>query len=283
MGVVYSPDGSLLYDPTGDSGAIDIYDSHTWRHVGRIPLDGKLGGRMYKESFAAVVLLSPDGKTLYALDQGNWRVVAIDVATKKLISNIPTGSNPLAIALSPDGTRLYITNSGLFEYQLIKGFKASDPLHTAIHFPPFGYPSKAARKGTTVEDHDVPGLGDENNPRGSSLWTYDVSSPGAPRQIAELRLGSRIREGLGKVVGGASPSGVVAGQEHVYVSLAHDDSVDAVSTDGSKLEKEIPLTPFTGAPIKTSENVPCVGSCRLGSGLLTKGSTLRRPDRTPWQ
>lgn len=267
MGVVYSPDGSLLYDPTGDSGAIDIYDSHTWRHVSRISLDGELGGKIYKESFAAVVLLSPDGKTLYALDQGNWRVVAIDVATKKKLASIPTGSNPLAIALSPDGTRLYITNSGLFEYQLINGFKASDPLHTAIHFPPFGYPSKAARQGTTVEGHEIPALGDENNPRGSSLWTYDVSTPDAPRKIAELRLGSRIREGLGKVVGGASPSGVVAGQEHVYVSLAHEDSVAVVSADGSKLEKEIPLTPFTGAAYKDSKGRPLRGVMPFGLGL----------------
>ena len=91
MGVAYSPDGSLLYDPTGDSGAVDIYDSNTWQHVGRIELDGKLNGKTYKESFAAVALLSPDGRTLYVLDQGNWRVVAVDLSTKQLIASLPTG------------------------------------------------------------------------------------------------------------------------------------------------------------------------------------------------
>jgi YVTN family beta-propeller protein len=69
------------------------------------------------------------------------------------------------------------------------------------------------------------------------------------------------------VVGGASPSGVVAGQEHVYVSLAHDDSVDAVSTDDSKLEKEIPLTPFTGAAYKDQRERPLRGIMPFGLGL----------------
>src|SRR5277367_4026332 len=60
MGVVYSIDGSLLYDPTGDSGAVDVYSSSDWRHVARIPLDAATGGKNWKESFAAAVVLSPD-------------------------------------------------------------------------------------------------------------------------------------------------------------------------------------------------------------------------------
>ncbi len=32
----------------------------------------------------------------------------------------------------------------------------------------------AAQNGTTVEGRQIPGLGDANNPRGSSLWTYDL-------------------------------------------------------------------------------------------------------------
>ncbi|MBW8749573.1 MAG: hypothetical protein JF584_18870 [Acidobacteria bacterium] len=156
MGVAYSPHGSLLYDPTGDSGAVDIYDSKTWQHVGRIELDGKLNGKTYKESYAAVALLSPDGKTLYVLDQGNWRVVIVDLGTKQLIAGLPTGSNPLAMALSPDGSRLYVTNSGLFEYQMVPGVKLADPLHTGLHFAPFGYifyrsfvSATASRRATT--------------------------------------------------------------------------------------------------------------------------------------
>jgi YVTN family beta-propeller protein len=244
MGVAYSLDGTMLYDPTGDSGAVDIYSTADWSHVARIPLDGELAGKTWKESFAAAVALSPDGKILYALDQGNWRVVIMDVGTKKLIASVPTGSNPLALALSPDGHHLYITNSGLFEYQLVGGVKASDPLHTGLRFPPTGYPSRATREGTNVEGHAVPGLGDENSLRGSSLWTYDVSTPQSPSLTGKLRLGKKITEGRNSVVGGASPSGITTSADHVYVSLAHEDAIAVVNPEGTKLDQEIPLSPF---------------------------------------
>jgi YVTN family beta-propeller protein len=243
MGIAYSPDGSLLYDPTGDSGAVDVYASSDWHRLVRIPLDFAAGP---KESFAAAVVLSPDGKILYALDQGNWRVAMIDLTSRNVIASVPTGSNPLAIALSPDGDRLYVTNSGLFEYQLVRALKPIDSSHTGLTFPPFGYPSETAREGTHVEGHDVPGLGDENSLNGSSLWTYDVSTPSAPRVIGRLRLGDQITEGRNGVVGGAAPSGIAVGADHIYVSLAHQDSVAVVSPDSSKLEAEIPLSPFSG-------------------------------------
>jgi YVTN family beta-propeller protein len=264
MGVAYSSDGSLLYDPTGDSGAVDVYSSSDWHHVARILLDATTGGKNWKESFAAAVVLSPDGKTLYALDQGNWRVAVIDLAVNRVIASAPTGSNPLAIALSPDGHRLYITNSGLFEYQLVKGAKSSDELHPGLAFPPFGYPSKAAREGTQVEGHDVPGLGEENNPRGSSLWTYDVSAPQSPRVTGQLRLGLRITEERNGVVGGASPSGIAASSDHVYVSLAHEDSVAVITPDGSKLENEISLSPFTGEAYHDKSGRPLRGIMPFG-------------------
>lgn len=267
MGVAYSPDGTLLYDPTGDSGAIDIYASNDWHHVARISLDGTIAGKTWKESFTAAVLLSPDGKTLYALDQGNWRVVVIDLATNKLLASAPTGSNPLAIALSPDGRRLYVTNSGLFEYQLVSGVRTSDSLSTGLKFPPTGYPSKAAREGTKAEGHDVPDLGDENDPRGSSLWTYDVSTPSSPRAIAKLRLGKKITEGRNTVVGGASPSGIAASADHVYVSLAHEDAIAVVSPDGAKLDHEISLSPFTGKQYQDKNGRPLRGVMPFGVAL----------------
>jgi hypothetical protein len=45
-------------------------------------------------------------------------------------------------------------------------------------------------------------------------------------------------------VGGASPTGVIASGDRIYVSLAHEDAA-VLSADGSKLIGEIPLTPFT--------------------------------------
>src|SRR5580700_1752712 len=106
-GVAYSPDGRLLYDATGDSGAVDIWSTDNWQRVGRISLNGALAGANYSESFASNLTLSPDGRFLYVIDQGNWRVVVIDTSTRERVAMAPTGANPLAMTLSADGKRLY--------------------------------------------------------------------------------------------------------------------------------------------------------------------------------
>jgi YVTN family beta-propeller protein len=266
-GVAYSPDGPLLYDATGDSGAVDIWSAERFGRIARVSLNGVLGGRKFDGSFTASLALSADGRMLYVLDQGNWRVVTIDTAARQVVAWAPTGVDPLAIALSSDEKHLYVANAGLFEYQLIGGLDANDAVGTGLHFPPAGYPSKAARRGTTAEGHAVPGLGDENDSRGSSLWTYDVSDPRAPRVMARLRLGSRISEKPRGVVGGASPSGIVADGVHVYVSLAHDDAVCLIAEDGSRVEAQIALTPFDGPEFRDAQGRPLRGVAPQGLAL----------------
>lgn len=245
-GLAYSPDGSLLYVATGDSGKIDAYHTSGWQTAGEVALDGTLAGKDYSGSFAATLVVSTDGKTLYVLDQGNWRVVFIDAVSMQIFASIPTGPYPFGLALSPDGTRLYVTNTGLFEYSTVPGADPNNELATGLHFPPFGYPSKAAREGTVVEGKHIPGLGDENSVRGSSLWTYDVNDRMHPAIAAKLRLGAKISETPGQTVGGAAPTGVAAENDAVYVSLAHDDAIVKLSPDGSHILAQAALSPFTG-------------------------------------
>ncbi len=275
-GVVYSPDGQLLYETSGDTGEVRILSTQTWKRVATVPLNGLTAGRSFGDSFAAAVALSSDGRMLYVLDQGNWRVVVIETATRQRVASLPTGSNPFSIALSPDGSRLYITNSGLFEYKPIGGLDKNDIMKTGLSFAPFGYPSKAAREGVTAEGHEVPGLGDENDVRGSSLWTYNVTAPGQASLLGRLRLGESIGpddEAAAKTaVGGASPSGVVADREHVYVALAHEDSIAVVDANGSRLIHEIQLSPFTGKTFIDRRGRPLRGV--MPAGLALHGQRL---------
>ena len=280
-GVVYSPDGGLLYDTTGDTGAVHLYATDTFKRVAALSLNGVTGGVAFANSFSAAIALSSDGHQLYVLDQGNWRVVVIDTVSRERIASFPTGSNPFSIALSPDGKRLYITNSGLFEYKNIAGVDKKDLLSTGIPFPTSGYPSQTARAGTTAKDirgtaHDVPGLGDENDLRGSSLWTYDTTDSAQPKLLARLRLGQTIGNDSAtaakQAIGGASPTGVVAGAESVYVALAHEDAVAVISADGSKLISEIALTPFTGSDFADRAGRPLRGV--MPAGLALHGQRL---------
>jgi YVTN family beta-propeller protein len=269
-GVAYSPDGKLLYVATGDSGAVEV--RNTWRRQARISLNGVSQGRVYKESFAASLVLSSNGRRLYVIDQANWRVMVIDTTTRTKIASLRTGVNPIALCLSPDGKRLYVANSGLFEYQTIPGADNADRLHSGLHFPPFGYPSPAARYGATVEGRQIPGLGDANNTRGSSLWTYDVSDLGKARHVASLRLGTPIASTNDHVIGGAAPSALVANEHAVYVALAHEDAVAVVDADGRSLETEIPLSPFTGPEFQDRDGTPLRGV--MPSGLTLTADRL---------
>lgn len=264
-GLAYSPDGSLLYVATGDSGKIRAYRTADWRPAGELALDGPLAGKDYSGSFAATIVCSADGKTLYALDQGNWRIMVIDAASMQRLASIETGAYPFDITLSPDGARLYVTNTGLFEYTTVPGADTDNPLGTGLHFPPFGYPSKAARDGAVVEGKNIPGLGDENSTRGSSLWTYDIRDREHPAITAKLRLGTKIVEESGQTVGGAAPTGVATGIDAVYVSLAHEDAIAKISPDGSQLLAQAALSPFTGPRFQDAQGRPLRGV--MPSGL----------------
>ena len=264
-GLAYSPDGSLLYVATGDSGKIRAYRTADWKPAGELSLDGTIAGQDFSGSFAATLIVSSDGKTLYALDQGNWRIVIIDTATMQRVASIATGTYPFGLALSPDGQRLYVTNSGLFEYTTVPGASEKNPLGTGLHFPPFGYPSKAAREGAVVEGKKIAGLGNENSDRGSSLWTYDIRDREHPTLTAKLRLGAQIGETRGQTVGGAAPTGVAAENDAVYVSLAHEDAVAKISADGTRLLAQTELSPFTEPRFKDAAGRPLRGV--MPSGL----------------
>ncbi|HUX45889.1 MAG TPA: beta-propeller fold lactonase family protein [Terracidiphilus sp.] len=258
-GLAYSPNGNLLYVATGDSGHIRAYRTRNWQTAGDVSLDGPTAGKNYSGSFAETLVVSADGKTLYALDQGNWRIVILDAATLTRLASVPTGNYPFGLALSPDGSRLYVTNTGLFEYSTIPGASDADPLGTGLHFPPFGYPSRAAREGTVAEGKKIPGLGPENSLRGSSLWTYDIRDRMHPAVLARLHLGARISAVPGQTVGGSAPTGVAAAADAVYVALAHDDQVAKVSPNGAHLLGEADLSPFSGARFQDAKGRPLRG------------------------
>jgi len=299
-GLAYSHDGSILWVATGDSGKVRGYrtaslraasDDHARDRMAKpateIPLDGLTGGKEFHDSFAATLILSADDKTLFVLDQANWRVVLIDVASKTRIASIPTGNYPFGLALSNDGKRLYVTNTGLFEYTPLPDVATlahpasgvadgstseAKRLSAGLRFPPFGYPSEAARKGVVREGKKIPGLGDENSVRGSSLWTYDVSNLQAPVTIGRLRLGARISEVPNQTIGGAAPTGVVADDSGVYVSLAHEDAVVKISADGQSVLAQTPLTPFTGRLFEDVRHRPLRGV--MPSGLAVRDGKL---------
>jgi len=102
-GVSLSPDGKRAYVTNfGQTNGhnIDIYDADTLAHVDQIDMPGNV-----VES-----LLSPDGTTIYASNFIRNSVQLIDVKTKRVTKEIPTGTHPKILVLSPDGKQLFAAN-----------------------------------------------------------------------------------------------------------------------------------------------------------------------------
>jgi YVTN family beta-propeller protein len=56
------------------------------------------------------IVLSPDNATLYATLNSSGRVVAFDLATKKVVRSVKTGSASRSLDISSDGSALYVVN-----------------------------------------------------------------------------------------------------------------------------------------------------------------------------
>ena len=271
-GLAYSPDGATLYVATGDSGKVRAYSTKDWKPTGEVSLDNSGPENKITGSFAATLTVSADGNALYVLDQGNWRVVLVDAHRLAVLSSASTGAYPFGLALSPDGKRLYVTNTGLFEYKTVPGADRDRPLESGLHFPAFGYPSTSARDGATVEGKQIPGLGDENSDRGSSLWTYDIADPAHPAITARLRLGNKITVTAGGTVGSAAPTGVAASADSIFVSLAHQDTLVRIAPDGQKILAQTELSPFSDAHFRDRAGHPLRGV--MPSGVAVRDNRV---------
>jgi YVTN family beta-propeller protein len=55
---------------------------------------------------------SPDGRRLYVVCEGSDSLLAVDVATRKVVAKATVGHQPKGLAISPDGKTLYVSNEG---------------------------------------------------------------------------------------------------------------------------------------------------------------------------
>ncbi len=242
MGLAYSRDGSSLYVSGGNDGTILVLDPATGTKTRTIDLNVPFDGRDWRDGYIGDLRLTRDGKTLYALDQANFRLVGVDVATGAVTSVASTGRYPFGLALSPDGTRAYVANVGMFAYSFVVGFDPAHPETTALPFPAFAFNSPEARNGTVAYGLTVPGLGDPNDDRAFSLWTIDLATGD---RLASTKTGPLVGEKVAGIpaVGGSSPNSVVTDGRLVYVSNNASDSVAVVDADTGALVDTIGLAP----------------------------------------
>jgi YVTN family beta-propeller protein len=102
-GVSLSPDATRAYVTNfgmSNGHNIEVVDAKTLAHIDTIDLPGNV-----VES-----VLSPDGTTIFASNFIRNSVQFVDVKTKRVTKEIPTGTHPKILVLSPDGKQLFAAN-----------------------------------------------------------------------------------------------------------------------------------------------------------------------------
>ena len=243
MGLAISHDNKIVYVAGGQTNKIYLFDLSNGDKIDSIVCSHSDSLHNYTDGYIGDLVLSKDGKYLYAVDQVNFRMIVADTQTKKLIQSIPVGRYPFGIALSPDEKNIFVANVGMYEYKQIPGINAKNMVEKSLGFPAFAYLSKESQKGIKVGDLNVPGLGDPHSKDAFSVFVIDNSNPANPHVTAKIKTGIQIGEKVEGIpaVGGASPNSIAATDKYAFVSNGTNDNISVIDIKNKKIIKTLKL------------------------------------------
>ncbi|MCB9049805.1 MAG: bifunctional YncE family protein/alkaline phosphatase family protein [Lewinellaceae bacterium] len=245
MGLAISPDNQTVYVAGGQENKIYLFDLNSGEKKGAIDCSFVSEERDYSHGYIGDLVLTKDGKTLYAVDQIGFRLAVVDTESKTLKQSVPVGRYPFGVALSPDEKKAYVANVGMFEYALIKEGPGEEASVKPIGYPAFAFGSEEMKEGIENDTLSIPGLGDPNAIEAFSVFVIDIEDPAAPEVIARIKTGHLVGalvEGI-PAVGGASPNSIVATDEYVFVSNGNNDNISVISIEKDTVVHTIALKP----------------------------------------
>ena len=245
MGLAISNDNSVVYVAGGQENKVFIFDIKTGEKKGFIDCSYKSDSVDYTHGYIGDLILSNNGKKLYAVDQIGFRMVIIDTEKRKLEHNVPVGRYPFGICLSPGEQKVYVANVGMFQYRMVKGITKENIIEKALKYPPFEYGSKEMIEGIENDSLSVPALGEMNSPEAFSVFTVSLKNPEEPKVIAKTKTGHLVGamvEGI-PAVGGASPNSLVATDKYVFVTNGTNDNVSVISIEKDTVVNTIYFKP----------------------------------------
>ncbi|MCA9730791.1 MAG: hypothetical protein H6696_00805 [Deferribacteres bacterium] len=244
MGLAISPDNKILYAAGGQENRIYMFSLADYKALGSIDCSAKLDSVDYTHGYIGDMVLTRDGKTLYAVDQISFRLLVIDTEKREVVYNIPVGRYPFGVTLSPDEKSAYVANVGVFAYKPYEGFKEENYKEKALDYAAFGYNTKEMIEGTEVDTVRIPGLGDPNVPESFSVWKIDLEAA-TPRVAAKIKTGILVGQLVEDIpaVGGASPNSVVATDKFIFVSNGNNDCISVIDAQIDTVVNTIYLKP----------------------------------------
>ena len=265
LGVAFAPDSKTIYLSGGDNGAVIVYDISSLQRLDSISLNGKINGEDFGDSFTSDLLLNESNNELLVLDRGNFRMVRIDLATKKITATINVGRQPFGLAVSPDKKMAFVANVGMYSYPLVEGMDSTNYNSMMINWHPYPDNSKASIEGTMIDGKKIPGVGSPLAPEAMSVFTIDLA---ANKVINKFKTGHQIGQMIedAEVVGGASPNSIAVGSKYAYVTNATNDNISVIDYKNRKIISHI--------PIKVDNRIDKY------RGLLPFGITLSKDEKT---
>ena len=240
LGVAFSPDSKMVYLSGGDNGAVIFYDISKLQRTDSVSLNGTVGGTAYEDSFTSDLLLNEKGNELLVLDRGNFRLVRIDLSSKKIKASIKVGRQPFGLALTPDGNTAFVANVGMYEYPLISGATEKNYDSLLISHHPYGDNTRESIEGTIVEGRKIPGVGSPHAHEAMSVFTINLATNSVvDRFKTGHQLGQMVEDA--EVVGGASPNSIAAGSRYAYVTNATNDNISVIDYRARKIISHIPI------------------------------------------
>jgi DNA-binding beta-propeller fold protein YncE len=240
LGVAFSQDSKNVYLSGGNNGAVIIYDVEKLEKLYSLDLNGIVDGVDYQDSFTSDLLLNGDENELLVLDRGNFRMVRIDLTTRKIAASTKVGRQPFGLALSPDKKQAFVANVGVYSYPLIEGATPENYDSLRIPHHPYGENTKESIEGTVVEGRKIPGLGSPLHPDAMSVFTIDLNND---KVISKFKTGHQIGQTVedAEVVGGASPNSIAVGEQYAYVTNATNDNISIIDHRNQKIVGHIPI------------------------------------------
>jgi len=245
MGLAVSNDNSAVYVAGGQENKIFIFDLVTGEKKGFIDCSFISESADYSHGYIGDLVLSKDGKKIFAVDQIGFRMVIADTEKGTILHNVPVGRYPFGICLSPDELKAYVANVGMFQYSMVRGVTGDNVTEKALKFPAFAYGSKEMQEGIDNDSISVPGLGQMNSPEAFSVFTISLSDSENPRVIAKTKTGHLVGALIEDIpaVGGASPNSLVATDDYVFVTNGTNDNISVISQEKDTVVHTIFLKP----------------------------------------
>jgi YVTN family beta-propeller protein len=270
MGLAINRANTVVYVAGGETNEVHMFSVSTGKKLGVIDCAVKVGDQDYTHGYLGDMVLADDDRTLFVVDQINFRLVVIDLLTKKITANLPTGRYPFGVSLTPDQRTLAVANVGVFEYKPFTDIDKNNLKETAHAWPATKYGSEEMIKG--IPEKGVEPLGDPNSDMAFSVWMYDVSKftkktkQDPTENIRKVKTGFLVGQLIEDMpaVGGSSPNSVVMTNDRLFVSNGNNDCVSVIDIKSGAVTKNINLNPD-----------PRLGNLR---GLIPFGITLS-PDK----